>query len=101
MIKNKRYNVSKKNLIHNIHLKLGYSSRFIEKFIDDIIVVVSNGLKNEKRLKIKNLGSFTVIKKQARIGRNPKTKKIHSISKRNSISFKASHLLVKNLNNEK
>ena len=100
MKKNKRNNVNKKNLSNEIHSKLGYSSRFIENFIDQIITIISQGLKNNKKLKIKNLGSFLVKRKKARSGRNPRTKEIHTISERNSISFKASLLLIKKLNND-
>ena len=100
MKKNKRNNVKKKDLYQNISLKLGYSSRFINTFIDNIIKIISIGLTDEKKLKINNLGSFIVKRKKARLGRNPKTNKAHIISERNSISFKASNILIKKLNNE-
>jgi len=100
MKKIKRNNVKKKDLYQNISLKLGYSSRFINTFIDDIIKIISIGLTDERKLKINNLGSFIVKRKKARLGRNPKTNKAHIISERNSISFKASNILIKKLNNE-
>ena len=47
---------------------------------------------------IKNIGSFKLIEKNERIGRNPKTKEEIIISKRKSISFLSSKNLTNYLN---
>ena len=45
-----------------------------------------------------NFGTFTVRKKNSRIGRNPKTKEIKTISERNVILFKPSNEFKKKIN---
>ena len=51
----------------------------------------------ESHLNLKNIGSFSLISKKERIGRNPKTKKEYVISERKSVSFKPSKSLLTNL----
>ena len=46
-----------------------------------------------------NIGSFRLLNKNERVGRNPKTSETFKISARSSISFKASKKLIKDLNN--
>ncbi len=91
-------NISKKDLSNSIKFKMGTSLLLIEKVTDDIIDIVSRTLSSKKKIKIKNFGSFNIIQKKKRIGRNPKTKEIHYISSRNSISFKASNYVKKKIN---
>ena len=50
--------------------------------------------------KLKNFGTFKILNKNERIGRNPKTKEIHIIKKRKTISFVPSKAFIKKLNNE-
>ena len=52
----------------------------------------------KNNLIIKNIGSFKLIEKNERIGRNPKTKEEIIISKRKSISFLSSKNLTNYLN---
>ena len=47
-------------------------------------------LKQNKKIKISNFGTFTLRNKQSRIGRNPLTREKITISKRNVILFKPS-----------
>ena len=48
---------------------------------------------------LKGLGSFKIIHKKERLGRNPKTKEKFSISARNTISFTTSKKLSEILKN--
>ena len=65
--------------------------------MNDLISILSLNLK-KKKLHIKNIGSFKIIDKHERMGRNPKTKQTHTISARKSISFIPSKKLIKLLN---
>ncbi len=100
MQNNKRHNLKRKDISNEIHSKYGISISYAEKFIDDTFKVIIYGLKKYNTLKIKNFGTFRVIHKKKRIGRNPKTKKMHEISERKSLSFKTASLLKKRINNE-
>ncbi len=97
MIKN---NFKKEDLSKKLSNKIGYSSLFSKKIINDVIDTLISIIKNKRVLILKDVGSFKVIFKKERSGRNPKTKEIYAISERNVISFKASKDLLTNLNKD-
>ena len=90
-------NLKKINLVKNLSAKTGYSLNFCNKLIDDLIKILIKNIKSNK-LNLKNIGSFKLIKKKERIGRNPKTKEEFIISSRKSVSFKASKKITNDLN---
>ena len=96
-----RDNLNKKIILQNINKEIGIPISFLSSFYDKLIKILILGLKNDKYLNIKNFGAFKILHKKERIGRNPRTKKIHIISSRNVTSFKASIRLKKKLNNAK
>ena len=74
--------------------KKGFSILFSKKIVEDLLEILKiNILRNN--LKLKNIGSFKIINKSERIGRNPKTKEIFKITSRKSISFSSSKNLKK------
>ena len=77
------------DLSKNISKKLGVSVLLSKKLTEDLIEILSNKIKDND-LNLKNLGSFRIINKKERIGRNPKTKEKKIISERNVILFKPS-----------
>ena len=74
----------------------GFSELLSKKLIDDLINIICHNLKNND-LNIKNLGSFKILKKKQRIGRNPKTGQNYLIKKRNTVSFYSSKSLLKQI----
>lgn len=86
MLKN---NINKSNIAKDLTFKLGFSQNFSKKIIDALIQIILNEVK-KKGCSLKNIGSFKIINKKARIGRNPKTKEQYEISARKSISFTTS-----------
>ena len=91
-------NLKKINIIKDLSTKTGYSSNYSKKIINELIDLILLNIKNG-HLNLKNVGSFRIISKKERIGRNPKTKKEYIISQRKSVSFKASKSLLSELNN--
>ena len=91
-IKIKR-NISKKELANNIKLKIGLSSKRIQEITDDLIDIITDILIRQKKVNVKNFGSFRIIFKDKREGRNPKTKEKFTISSRNVIKFISSDIL--------
>ena len=87
MIKN---NLTRKDLINSIYMKIGFSKKISENLLWDFLETIIENLNNEKKLKISNFGTFTVRNKKSRIGRNPLTKENKLISDRNVVLFKAS-----------
>ena len=92
-----RINFKKEDLIKNLTNKTGFSSNFSKKVINDLINILSIYIKSG-HLNIKNLGSFKIINKKERRGRNPKTKEQFIITARKTISFIPSKKILKELN---
>ena len=85
-----RINVTKKNIINSIYMQIGFSKTISENLLEDLLNLIVNNLKKNKKVKISNFGTFTVRNKSSRVGRNPLTKEKKIISKRNVILFKPS-----------
>ena len=79
-------NLTKNDLIKNISLKTGLSYNVSKKIFNDLIHILIHNIKNQSLI-LKNIGTFKIIHKKERIGRNPKTKDEFLISARKSISF--------------
>ena len=90
-------NITKRIIAKDLSLKTGYSISISKKLIDDLILCITKSIKMEK-LNLKNLGTFKIINKKERIGRNPKTKEQFIITARKTISFIPSKKISKELN---
>jgi len=86
-------NLIKDDIIKNLSHRSGFSSNLSKKIIDDLIEILISRIVN-KGLNLKNLGSFNLLKKKERLGRNPKTKEEFIISARKSLRFVASKKLI-------
>ena len=91
------YNITKINFSKNISDKTGFPVSFSKKIVDDLLIIFTEMIKNND-LVLKNIGTFRLLKKNERIGRNPKTKEKFLISRRKSIKFIVSKNLSKVLN---
>ena len=83
-------NLTKKDLINSVYMQIGFSKSISENLIDDFFSILTENLKNEKKLKLSKFGTFSIRTKKSRIGRNPLTKEQKIISDRNVVLFKAS-----------
>ena len=92
-----RNNLTKKDLIKNLSINKGYSNLLSKKLINDLIKIIIKIIK-EKELNIKNIGTFKVVEKKERLGRNPKTKINFKITARKIIRFIASKKLIESVN---
>ena len=95
MLKIKKTQLTKKDISKKINLEIGLSKSYANKITDNLIFILKDLIKN-KEINIKNFGSFKIVRKNERIGRNPKNNKTYLIKERKSLSFKIS----KNLNNK-
>ena len=71
-------------------MQIGFSKKISENLLEDLLSLLINNLKQNKKVKISNFGTFSVRNKKSRIGRNPLTKEKKTISKRNVVLFKPS-----------
>ncbi len=85
-----RINLTKKDLINSIYMQVGFSKQISENIIDEFFSLITLNLENEKKIKLSKFGTFSVRLKNARLGRNPKTRENKKISKRYVVLFKPS-----------
>ena len=93
-----RNNLTKKDIINSIYMQIGFSKKISENLLEDILNILIDSLTNNKKVKISNFGTFSIRKKNKRIGRNPKTKESKIISDRNVVIFKPSKYFKKYIN---
>ena len=91
-------NFTRKNLSNKIYKVLGFSKNFSRKIVDDFFETLVSELIKSNRVKISSFGTFKVINKKERIGRNPKTKIEAKISPRKVVKFKPSMFIKEKLN---
>ena len=85
-----RINLTKKDLVNQVYMQIGFSKQVSENLIDEFFLLITENLINEGKIKLSKFGTFSIRSKKSRIGRNPKTKEIKTISKRKVILFKPS-----------
>ena len=85
-----RINLTKKEIINSIYMQIGFSKKISSNILEDIFQIILKNLIYEKKVKVAKFGTFTLRKKNQRIGRNPKTKEQKIITERNVILFKPS-----------
>jgi len=91
-------NFTRKNLSNKIYKVLGFSKNLSQKIVDDFFETLVSELVKSNRVKISSFGTFKVINKKERIGRNPKTKIEAKISPRKVVKFKPSMFIKEKLN---
>ena len=91
-------NLTRKLLSNKIHQNIGFSKNLSSEIIDNFFESIILHLIKSNLIKISSFGTFKVITKNERIGRNPKTKVEAKISARKIIKFKPSLLIKNNLN---
>ena len=88
-------NFTRKNLSTHIYKNIGFSKSFSLEIIDDFFKSITEHLIKFNEVKISSFGTFVVVKKKERIGRNPKTKVKAKISARKVIKFTPSLIFKK------
>ena len=91
-------NFTRKNLSNKIYKILGFSKNLSRKIVDDFFETLVFELIKSNRVKISSFGTFKVMSKKERIGRNPKTKIEAKITSRRVVKFKPSLIIKKKLN---
>jgi len=93
-----RINLTKKDIVNSIYMQIGFSKKISENLLEDLFQIILKNIISERKVKISKFGTFTLRKKNKRIGRNPKTKEEKIITERNVILFKPSKELKEYIN---
>ena len=91
-------NFTRKDFAYKIFKNLGFSKSLSLKFVDDFFETLISGIIKSNKIKISSFGTFSVLNKKERMGRNPKTKIEAMIFSRKVVKFKPSLLLKEKLN---
>ena len=92
-------NFTRKDLSNKIYQKLGFSKNYSSLIIDNFFETLTLELLRSNKIKLSSFGTFQIINKKKRIGRNPKTKEEAIIYPRKVVKFSPSLSVKQKLNN--
>ncbi|MBO4477625.1 MAG: HU family DNA-binding protein [Lachnospiraceae bacterium] len=90
--------MNKKELVAAVAAKSELSQKDAEKALKAVFDVVTAELVAGQKVAVPGFGTFDVVKKEARTGRNPKTKETIKIAASTAAKFKAAKALKDSLN---
>ena len=93
-------NLTRKDLSNKIFKNLGFSKNLSSIIVDDFFETLISEIIKLNKIKISSFGTFTVLNKNERMGRNPKTKIDAKILSRKVVKFKPSLSIKKKINND-
>ena len=91
-------NFTRDDLSNEIYKNLGFSKNLSSRIIEDFFEAIISEIIKSNKIKISSFGTFTVLNKKERIGRNPKTKIEAKIISRKVVKFKPSVSLKNKIN---
>ncbi len=92
-----KYNFKKEDIIKNLSFSTGFSLNYSKKIVNDLVEILIKNIQSGN-FNLKNIGTFKIIYKRERIGRNPKTREEFVITSRKTISFSLSKKISNRLN---
>ena len=93
-------NLTRKDLSNKIFKNLGFSKNLSSIIVDDFFETLISEIIKLNKIKISSFGTFTVLNKNERMGRNPKTKIEAKILSRKVVKFKPSLIIKKKINRD-
>ena len=91
-------NFTRNDLSNKIFKNLGFSRNLSSKIIDNFFEILISEIIKLNKIKISSFGTFSILNKKERVGRNPKTKIEAKIFSRKVVKFKSSLILKEKLN---
>ena len=83
----------KKELADLLYEKLEFSKKECVPIVESVIDIIKEEVSKGNEVLISGFGKWSVKKKNARVGRNPKTGKTMTIDARKVVTFKSSEKL--------
>ena len=91
-------NFTRKDLSNKIYKNIGFSKNLSLKIVDNFFETITSAIIKSNKIKISSFGTFTILHKKERIGRNPKTGVEAKILSRKVVKFKPALSFKKKLN---
>jgi DNA-binding protein HU-beta len=90
--------MNKQELVDAIAAESGLSKKDSKEALDALVKTVGETLKKGDNISLVGFGSFTVIQKAARTGKNPQTGKPIQIAAKKAVKFKPGKELAEGVN---
>ena len=90
--------ITKADIVEEVYKRVGFSKGQASEIVETVFETMKQVLERGEKLKISGFGNFTPRDKKTRIGRNPKTGEAIEISARRVVTFKASPVLKRKMN---
>ena len=81
--------MNKGELIRNVAEKTGLAKKDVESAVNAILSEIKASLSQGEEVRVIGFGSFSVVERAARTGRNPQTGKTIQIPSKKTVRFKA------------
>ena len=91
-------NFTRKDLSNKIHKNIGFSKNLSLKIVDDFFESIILDIIKSNKIKISSFGTFSILNKKERMGRNPKTGVQAKIFSRRVVKFRPSLSFKKKIN---
>ena len=91
-------NFTRKDLSNKIYKNVGFSKNLSLKIVDDFFESIILDIIKSNKIKISSFGTFSILNKKERMGRNPKTGVQAKIFSRKVIKFKPPSAFKKKIN---
>ncbi|RZO49778.1 MAG: integration host factor subunit alpha [Candidatus Pelagibacterales bacterium] len=91
-------NFTRKDLSNKIYKNIGFSKNISLKIVDNFFESIITAIIKSNKIKITSFGTFSILNKKERIGRNPKTGVEAKIFSRKVVKFKPALSFKKKLN---
>ena len=91
-------NFTRKDLSNKIHKNVGFSKNLSLKIVDDFFESIILSIIKSNKIKISSFGTFIILNKKERMGRNPRTGVEAKIFSRKVVKFKHSLSFKKKIN---
>lgn len=85
--------LTRSDIVKSLVRKAGLSRQQCSELLERVLEMVCSELEEDRDVKFARFGNFVVRRKNARVGRNPKTGKEAPITARRVVTFKPSPLL--------
>ena len=90
--------MTKADIIESVYERIGFSKKEAAEAVETVFETMKSTLASGEKIKVSGFGNFVVRGKRARVGRNPQTSAVITISERKVLTFKPSQALTDALN---
>ena len=85
--------LTRMDLSESVFREVGLSRNESSDLVESVLEKISASLVAGEQVKISSFGTFSILQKNARVGRNPKTGEEAPIPPRRVLTFRPSHLM--------